>query len=210
MSIAEKKARAKTDLDEVFEAGKQAEWSEFWDSFQDYGKRRDYASGFNNSGWTDITFNPKYDIVCLGNAYGAFGYTQFTELKKTVDVTQVTSTGAMFFACNKLKNIYRFVVSPSTPYDTTFGLCDSLENLNIEGTIGQNGFGIQWSTKLNKASITRIINALSTTTSGLTVTLSSTAVNNAFATSEGAADGRTSAEWLALVATRSNWTISLA
>lgn len=63
--------------------------------------------------------------------------------------------------------------------------------------------------KLSKPSITSIINCLSTTTSGLTVTLSKTAVNNAFETSEGVADGSTSQEWLNLVATKTNWTISL-
>ncbi len=92
---------------------------------------------------------------------------------------------------------------------STFINCLSLENLVIEGVIGKNGFNVQWSTKLSQDSIVSIINALSPTTSGLTVTLSKTAVNNAFETSGGTADGPTSAEWLALIATRSNWTISL-
>lgn len=210
MSIAEKITRAKADLDEVYAAGKQAEYDAFWDGLQDYGNRYDYASGFNNVGWTDATFKPKYDIVVRGNGYGVFSYSRFTELKKTVDVTQATSIGAMFYTCTILKTINRLVVAESTRFDSTFGNCHALENLTIEGTIGQNGFNVQWSTKLSKASITSIIDALSTTTSGLTVTLSQTAVNNAFATSEGAADGSTSEEWLALVATRSNWTISLA
>ena len=65
-------------------------------------------------------------------------------------------------------------------------------------------------TLLSKASITSIINALSSTTSGLTVTLSKTAVNTAFETESGGADGSTSQEWLALATTKSNWTISLA
>ena len=52
--------------------------------------------------------------------------------------------------------------------------------------------------------------ALSTTTTGLTVTFSKTAVDKAFETAEGANDGSTSPEWLALVATRPNWGIGLA
>ena len=90
-----------------------------------------------------------------------------------------------------------------------FTNCFQLQNLTIEGIIGQNGFNVQWSTKLSKASITSIINALSETTSGLTVTLSKTAVNNAFETSAGAADGSTSEEWTTLEGTKTNWTISL-
>ena len=66
----------------------------------------------------------------------------------------------------------------------------------------------QHSTKLSKDSILSIWNALSTTT-GKTVTFSKTAVNSAFETSAGANDGSTSAEWLALIGTKTNWTVSL-
>lgn len=93
--------------------------------------------------------------------------------------------------------------------DYSFGQLPALEEIRFEGVIGQNGFNMKWSTKLSKDSITSIINALSTTTSGLTITLSKVAVNNAFETSEGAGDGSTSEEWNTLIATKSNWTISL-
>jgi len=80
----------------------------------------------------------------------------------------------------------------------------------LEGTvIGVTGFNVRWATALPKESITSIISALSTTTSSLTVTLSKAAVNKAFETAESANDGSTSAEWLALIGTRSNWTVSL-
>lgn len=75
--------------------------------------------------------------------------------------------------------------------------------------IACNGWNVKWATRLSHDSITSIINALSTTTSGLTVTVSKTAVNKAFETSEGADDGSTSEEWLNLIASRSNWTINL-
>ena len=39
MDIAEKVLRAKTDLDDVYEAGKKAEYDAFWDEYQDYGNR---------------------------------------------------------------------------------------------------------------------------------------------------------------------------
>lgn len=67
-------------------------------------------------------------------------------------------------------------------FDRTFTGSKYLENIIIEsGTIGQNEFNVKDCTKLSKASITSIVNALSPSTSGLTVTLSKTAVNNAFA-----------------------------
>jgi hypothetical protein len=77
-----------------------------------------------------------------------------------------------------------------------------LKNLTIEGTIGQNGFSVVDCKELSKASIISIINALSTTTSGLTVTLSKTAVVNAFGS-------ETSAEWVTLKNEKSNWTVAL-
>jgi hypothetical protein len=74
------------------------------------------------------------------------------------------------------------------------------ELILMEGsTIACSGWDLKWASKLTKASIESIINALSSTTSGLSITLSQTAKNNAFTTSE----------WESLVATKNNWTISL-
>lgn len=88
-----------------------------------------------------------------------------------------------------------------------FDYCRTLTNLTIEGTIGQNGFNASWA-PLSKASLTSVVNALSSTTTGLTVTVRASAVKKAFETSEGANDGMSSEEWLTLVATKPNWTIN--
>ena len=85
-----------------------------------------------------------------------------------------------FANCYKLKTIAKMGVSENTIFNAnTFKSCNLLENLTIDGTIGQNNFNLKDSTKLSKASITSVINALSSTTSGLTVTFSKTAVENA-------------------------------
>lgn len=114
-----------------------------------------------------------------------------------------------FSGCLNLHTIAKITVSETTRFNGAFKDCNSLENLTIEGTIGQSGLILQWSTKLSKASIESIITHLSSTTSGLSVTLSKTSVDTAFETSEGAADGSTGEEWLALIAPKSNWTIQL-
>lgn len=119
--------------------------------------------------------------------------------------------GSMFCQCKALRTI-RKLTFPDKTLSTNYYIfenCLALEEITIGGTIGCNGLDLHWSTMLNKASITSFINALSATTSGFTITFSETAVNNAFETSSGAADGSTSAEWNALVATKSNWTITL-
>lgn len=63
MTIAEQITRAKADYDEVFEAGKQAEYNRFWDSFQRNGTRVSYYNAFAGPGWTIETLKPKYRIA---------------------------------------------------------------------------------------------------------------------------------------------------
>lgn len=47
----------------VFEAGKKSEYDKFWDAYQDYGNRRNYAFAFMGHGFNTHNFFPKYDIV---------------------------------------------------------------------------------------------------------------------------------------------------
>jgi hypothetical protein len=101
-----------------------------------------------------------------------------------------------------LKNDGSQIVSGMLQY------CTALVNITIEGVIGQNGLDLQKSTKLSKASIISFFNAASTTAS-ITITFSKVAVNKAFETSSGANNGSTSDEWLNLLATKPNVTVSL-
>ena len=116
-----------------------------------------------------------------------------------VDVSKCDRNASTFAYAYNLKTIDKLVVSETTPFYGTFASCTALEDMVIEGAIGVNGLNLQWSTKLTRASIESIINALSTKAVGLSVTLSKTAVNNAF----------TDTEWATLVNTRPNWTINL-
>ena len=240
MTIAEKLTRAKTDYDEVYDAGKQAEYDAFWDNYQKGQYTWSYNGAFAGVKWTRNTFKPKYDmkgfesamnmfwssniggdLVALleelgvtidfsnaGNVANIFGYSQFTRLG-ILNFTKATTASAVFSGASKLVTIDKIVVSSSTELTSWFVNCTVLENVIFEGEIAKNGLSFQWSTNLSKASITSVINALSTTTSGLSVTFSKVSVNKAFETSESANDGSTSTEWTTLIGTRSNWTISL-
>lgn len=106
------------------------------------------------------------------------------------------------FAYGKIKTIEKLIVKPELTYNGTFTSQPDLVNITIEGTIGQNGLDMSPCTKLSRASIESIINHLSTTTNGLTVTFSRTAVTNAFGST-------TASAWTTLVNSKSNWTISL-
>lgn len=146
---------------------------------------------------------------CSNFQYAFYG-AKFTRIGE-IDIQSALYMQSTFAACTALKTIDKLISSANTTYDaSTFTSCTALENVTIQGVIGKDKFNMSHCTKLTKASLTSIITALSTTTTGLTATLSRTAVNKAFETTSGANDGSSSAEWLNLKNTRSNWTISLA
>jgi hypothetical protein len=102
-----------------------------------------------------------------------------------------------------VSKIDKIIVTEQTIFNDWFRSSGELIDVVFEGRIATGNLNMSGCTKLSKASIYSVVNALSTTTSGLTVTLSKTAVTSAFGST-------TSEEWLNLVATRSNWTIALA
>ncbi len=69
MTVAYRIARAKKDIDAVYEAGKKAEYNTFWDAFQRNGTRTAYYGTFVS--FNRDVFYPKYDIKLAGST-GAF------------------------------------------------------------------------------------------------------------------------------------------
>lgn len=223
--------------EEAFEAGKKSEYDAFWDEYQDYGQPVEYAFYFG-LGWNDTIFRPKYNLIFRGRADQAFFYCKITNLKKILEDRKLimdTSQCTNFYQTFGNSKITHIPTLDLTNANSLYGILNcaylvsvdniilkngafteirqafnakNLESINFTGSFYNDGL-IFTSTVLNKTSITSIVNALSDTTTNLTVTLSLTAVNNAFETTEGAADGSTSEEWLALTETKSNWTISL-
>ena len=84
-----------------------------------------------------------------------------------------------FAGCKKLETIEKLRVQAETVFNTTFAQCDNLQNITIEGTIGQNGFSVYASNKISKASILSILNACNKGNAGITVTLPSKCVDGA-------------------------------
>ena len=138
---------------------------------------------------------------------GLFGYGYFTELPPINCTGLIYDSTGLYNYCTKVVTIGTITTKEDVKYTQWFDRCDSLKNITFDGEIGQN-IDLHWSTKLSKASITNddktgIIDALSTVASGMTLTLSKTAVTDAFGSTE--AD-----EWVNLINTKSNWTITFA
>ena len=94
-----------------FEEGRQKEWSDFWDVFQDRGNRRDYVRAFQ-IGWNNETFKPKHDIVVI-NAEGMFYNIKiignFKELLEScgvvLDTRNATSMYQAFNNCTSITHL---------------------------------------------------------------------------------------------------------
>ena len=198
-------------LDGISE-GKQAEYDRFWDVFQDYGNKKAYTFAFAGYNWTDDIYNPKYPIKINGNRSGNYMYqtASITDTKVPITISNGAVLAYAFALMAQCHTIRKITVDETvTVAITTFEGLTALENIEFGGVIAKGAPSFVQSTKLSKASIISIINALSDSTSGLELGLSLTAVNNAFATSEQPLGALTD-EWATLIATKPNWTIFLA
>lgn len=157
-------------------------------------------------------YTDKLDLSTALTAREMFKNSGVTKLKK-IDVRNTTSgfngMANMFFGCTNLEIIDEFYPSTQTSLTGAFAGCVALVKCIFMSEIAVGSLYIGRSSLLNKESIVSALNQLSSTATGLSITLSLDAVNKAFETSVGANDGSTSAEWLALVGTKTNWSIIL-
>ena len=123
-----------------------------------------------------------------------------------IDVSSCASIGYLFYRASNLVNVEKLILSSNgntTFAGNEFTSCQALKEIRVEGVIGKTGFNISSAKNLSKASIESIINALSTETTGLTVTLS----NEAKMRIDDEEDSMV--WWFSIAETRRNWTIEL-
>lgn len=200
------------DTDAAFEAGRKAEYDAFWDAFQRNGEEYMYYGYMfaNRDLWTQEAIEKvKYKNLKVNYVAVVFsGNTSITDLsmfrfdggRAETGVKKRHSYSSTFSGCKNLVKCMEIDFDTISSCPNMFSGCTSLEVLPVTGILTAGGLNLSDSTKLNKTSIASIVNALSGTTSDLIITLSKTAVETAF----------TDAEWSALIATKNNWTISLA
>lgn len=200
MSIAEKLVTIAENQEKVFDAGKQAEYDAFWGELQNYGNAKSYASAFTYYLWDDNTYNPKYTFK-INDCNNMFqNNTNLTDTKVPIDFRG--NKGQIFYVfdgCTNLVTIRTLILDTKNQlFSRYFNNCTSLQNITFEGEIFKS-INFQYSPLLSRASIENVVSCLSATSTDTTLTLSQTAVNNAFTTDE----------WNALIADKTNWTISL-
>ena len=145
--------------EEGYESGKKAQYDAFWDAYQENGNRNNYPYAFYNVGWTDTTYNPKYNITIYGNSYALFNGSKVTDTKVDIDISTCTQTGAMFYN-SQMRTIRKLIVSPTTVFfANSFQHCANLENITFEGTIDSD-ISFPQSSKLSADSVQSIIDAL--------------------------------------------------
>lgn len=158
-------------------------------------------------------FPRKNDIDMTGvtNVSGTFSFIYGGELRVLPDygIPALDAYSGTYQQSPVIEEIEVLRCHENTQFSRTFENCTWLHEIRIEGTIGQNGFDIHWSIELSRESIESIINALSDTTSGLTVTLSEAACKKAFNVPDDEDIFSGSGMFCDLVLSKSNWTIAL-
>ena len=175
MSIAEKLTQIAENEQKVFDAGyekgkaegggQDTYYNEFWDEYQQKGDRFNYYSLFVQSGWNDITFKPKYPIICYAvetyhnsNASQIFYNSRMTKIDVPITITGITLSQT-FYNATKLKTISLLKLVDVPSFANAFTYCNELENITIGGSIDANiDFSACW--KLTKESIQSIVDHL--------------------------------------------------
>lgn len=158
----------KAKLDDVFDAGKKAEYDAFWDEYQNNGNRTDYRYAFAGPGWNGDTLKPKYSIspiytddmfsrnsndidlkdvldkcgVVLDTSRATSMRNTFniTSLLKipTISVVSATNTDNLFYYSGWLVTVEKVIVTENTTYKGWFTSCGSLENITFEGVVAHD------------------------------------------------------------------------
>lgn len=175
-----------------------------------------YAFAFNSLGGDLVEYfeklGRKLDLTQAANVGNMFQASQFTRIGNFC--CPAGGWWNTFNGCTQLETIDEWGKPTEDEEITGGGLtgcftgCTALKNIKVRGKIADN-INFQWC-PLSYDSIVNIKSHLSDTTQWMTLTLSKAAVNKAFETGASSNDGSTSPEWLALVASKPNWTISLA
>ena len=138
MSIAEKLTTIAENEQRVYEAGitngRQAEYDEFWDNYQQNGERTDHQLAFGGIGWNKDTFKPKYDIK-PGSAYMMFRYFNNISTNEPIDLVEhLNNLGVDLDFSNSASGGYEFQYAKIS----RVGIVNLSKRAHIENTFTNN------------------------------------------------------------------------
>ena len=140
-------------VNEVYEAGKTDEWSEFWKRFTNNGQREEYRCAFEGANMTGVEIDAE---LCKPVRTGHIFYdSKMTELPKGINFSKrdtTTSTlswygaiGREFGWCTNITYVYDIGIQPSASLASMFTECRRLETIEIirskEETLYDGTFG---------------------------------------------------------------------
>lgn len=231
MSIADKLTTIAENVPKVYEAGKQAEYDAFWDSFQVGGERTAYPYGFY--GWYDVAFQPKYPIkptlatsmfsdskiigditkranidfsACRG-MMNAFSYSAQITRIGVVDCRAVTQDHIAFCQyCTSLETIDEIILKDDgTQYNSTSSGTWSFMQCTALKNVKITGRTGNWNINFQHSPLTK--ESITSIVNALWEGASGKTLTLKKTAKEAAF---TDAEWSALKATKPNWNITLA
>lgn len=210
----------------VYESGKNTMSRAWWDAVTQGNTRTAYMYGFSMIDFSFIGgFNPPYQIKPVGYCPSIFANTiapsilakdidfggctsleslfsrSVIEYVERIDTTGCSGVNALFSENSTIKKVGKVVLKSdgSQTFNTSaFYSAYNLEEIDFDGTIG-NDIWFTYCRYLKKASVENIVDALSGTVSGKTITFSQAMKTREF----------TDAAWAALVTKKPNWTFSL-
>ena len=158
MSIAEKLTTIAENEQRVYEAGKTAEWSEFWEDFQKSGEETNYNYAISGERWTDKTYNPKYPISAK-QMTSCFMNSKITDTK--VPISFSLGSNNIFSGCKSLITI-RSLTPKVEDFNwvNAFNNCTALENVTFDGIIDGTNISFGSCTKLTHESLINILEHL--------------------------------------------------
>ena len=135
---------------QVYDAGKQAQYDDFWDSVQNFGKRTRYYYGFDN--WAGAEYiRPKYKVIPkTASTYLFNGCTSLKALEKDYfDFSQIPENYteykeglyALCNNCSSLEIVEDVNFQPIMSYAYFFAGCINLKTIEVLRVSEKSGFG---------------------------------------------------------------------
>ena len=134
MTIAEKLQLIAKNVQKNFDAGKKAEYDEFWDNYLQNGKRKNFNCAFAGYGWNHDNLKQNHaEKLKPTTAYMMFGYadniTDLSDIHEWVDFSDCTNAQYLFYNATKLAKVGKLDLRNTTSAGNVFFPCANLKEV---------------------------------------------------------------------------------